>query len=331
MKRYIVLLTVVGIAVYFFVVREYMAYRQVVTERNHIAWDAYYSDFPHGWHMEEVRYIDVDVSHNINSVRSFLNSFPDSELAGRVKTIRDSLWDEEILLYKSRAQYYGIDTGGVTFLNKVLQYMKAHDNKEIYIQMNGTLKLKDYQQYSAEARAICENELYTDYPFANNMASLTSSFQTGDIEYLEKIVSDGVSKSFNRVFNPDFVSVVAYHRTDNYADSNDLFIKVNYTIQNLEFKTKQGVVTPDLWICTQDSAFLCYEPGIEVNFDCSMSLPGTSISYKFNNVSSSSDAILDAGSTEEFYRRLTSNTFAVFANNVSESFGIEGSYGANNH
>jgi hypothetical protein len=326
MKKYLILSVGLLAAVYFVFIREYIAYKKVVNERNHLAWDAYYETFPRGWHMEEVRFTQADVARDINSARNFLNFFPDSKHAKQIMAVRDSLWDAEILLYQGRATHAGVDTGGVAFFKKLLLYMKANDKKEIYLQLNKKLALKDYTDYDSLARRICELDPYMDHPVSGNVLPLTKNFQAGDISYLESIVADGISKSFSKVFNPDFVSVIPYHENDNYATAKDLFIKLDYTIQNQEIQLDNGIVIPDLWIISSDKKFECYEIGIGVHFNFSLSIPETQFTYAFLEHAVSLKDIEHAEGNEGIYRKMTANAFAECANSISEKFGIKGAY-----
>ncbi len=301
-----------------------MAYKKVMTDRTPSSWKKYFSDFPNGRHLEDVKYVQVDVCRNIVVVRDFLIDYPTGEYSILISALKDSLWDLEITKYEKKLSIQEGNKDALIFFNSLLEHMKDKNLSDISVKFTKSLDLKNYEDYNQNVIHFCDS-LYgnIDGIVTGHILPLTSNFEEGNINTLESIVVEGISKSFNNVFNEGFINVKGYNKNDS-ANANALFINIDYLIKNESLFEDYDV--PNIWTYTENKIFQTYLLGIGIEFKFTFQIPDTEVKYEFAKIAEPSGEINDIEDIRDGYQRMTQITFANYANTISENFGIQGVY-----
>ncbi len=313
----VVVLVIITITFYQLYLKDYLAYREVRKERTEDVCQDYLYNFRNGYYVEDVRFIEVDVVRKIDKVKDFIDDYPSSEYSSRVTQIKDDLWNAEIVNYEQKVQQKKGKPKAVEFFRKLLNYMKNNNIYDINLKFQSNIELKDFEDYDEKAKLLLS--MNASPPINGNMLPLKSNFSQGAISKLENIVEDGIENSLDSVFSAGFVNI----DTENYR--TDLLITINYTIKNQELQA-EGVIFPNIWTYSVDNVFSSYLLGIAVEFNFDFALPGSELNYSFIEHSDPSGTISNIDNIQEGYSRMTQMTFALFANKISNNFGLDEGY-----
>lgn len=136
------------------------------------------------------------------------------------------------------------------------------------------------------------------------------------------ILISGVQKSINKIFSPNFITVVSF------SDNKDRMphLMFNYTITSQEISNGK-VIIPHIWKYTNESGVtLNYLMGISVEFQAHFSIPESSTVFDYIEKSEPSDNINDVKNIRDGYRQMTQICFALFSNKMSKNLGLEETY-----
>ena len=306
--------------------KETLSYEKVLAEKQERFCDWYMELFPEGKHVEEVLYRKtIYAEFPFFAINEYLHRFPHGVYSDSVNHVCDLLWDTEINKYKNRDKKKE-SVNAVNYMMEMLQYMKKNRVNSIYVSVNPTIMLKDYDEYDKSKRELMEY-LYSDerLPLKNNVISLKDNFEQGDLDILKKILSDGVQQSMDSMFTPGFIKVVC----DEDKDKDDFpHLVFNYTIKNQE---DDGY--PHIWVYTETSTLYgrreipqSYLVGININFNAEFSIPNSNVSYTFSEKGVPENNISGIDDISDGYRRMTKMCFAQFSNKMAKNMGLNETY-----
>ena len=309
---------------------EMRAFGKVEDERSVEKCDWYISEYPDGRHLDNVLFIKIGLLENdMPSIVEYLQKFPTGNHASEVNELCDKLWDAEITKYSQRDKS-NESSSAVKYMTEMLQYMKEHRINAIAVDIKSTLNLKDYEEYDSKVRQFLE--VINDDPLsiADGMISLKSNFTASDNATLIDILTSGVQKSINKMFTPDFITVVANSRGGNSDIANTSsempHLNFDYTITSQEDRDG-SIVIPHVWSYTNESGkILNYLVGITVNFHAHFTIPGSSTTFDYKEKGEPSDNINNVEDIKDGYRQMTQICFAQFSNKMSQNMGLAETY-----
>lgn len=308
------------------VLEEEMAYNLVKNNPSMINIRQYYTYCGEGRRMDYVMFQEVKQASNIDVVRSFIQSYPKSKYISDAKQKLSALWTAEFDIYEEAVKKAGnsADAKSVAFFRELLKYMKSKDLSQIYIKFNRTTRLKDYTEYSAEARNYLDL-MYTDHPVKSNISSLKGNFSEGNLESLEEDVVKEMKSVFFGIFTNDFFGIDKA-TSDTKIGPNDLVLNISYEIESQE-EVVLGTKVPDLWVHSQSTeyglkSFKGYIIGIDARFNFDFKIPNSNQSYGFKYIGKPGNNISGFEGMNEGYRIMVRNTFSDFIRNIGDNFGL---------
>ena len=135
---------------------DYLAYRKVKSERTEEACNEYTTRFYDGFYLEDVRFIEIDITRSFAKVRQFKQNYPESKYTVWVNEINNALWETEYNKYLSQISELS-DPEAVEYFKTLLNYLRKNDIYQISVGFMGDMKLKDYEMYSETVRDLYEN------------------------------------------------------------------------------------------------------------------------------------------------------------------------------
>lgn len=321
----LVLAAIVALIVAIPSIKENRLYHQAMDGDEYVC-DEYIYKYPDGKHLDDVMYRKtVCVDYPLTAINDYIQKFPAGKHVDEVNAIYENLWDEEIAKYNSRDKVKESEEA-VRYMLEMLNYMKEHHVNAIQVSVNSTLKLKDYDEYDKSIQQLMEI-LYEDEVLplkAENIVSLKSNFQQGDVSNLEKILVDGVQESMDNMFTPGFIIV----KSSNEYDDQQIEcpeLAFNYTIESQEDSE-----FPHFWIYTEESYGRDipkkYLIGITIRFNADFSIPNSNVSYSYSEKGTPEDDISGIDDISDGYRRMTQICFAQFSNKMSKNMGLKETY-----
>lgn len=299
--------------------QEMRFYNEVVKERELSKCMDYINMYPDGKHLEEIVFLKVDLTKKMGNVVEYLNGYPAGKYANEVNALCDSLWDNEIAKYEMRDKT-GEAADAIKYMEEMLKYMKLNRINNIKVNIESKVNLKDYSTYDERVRKLLEIDTDDSLPLAENMISLKENFTNADQQTLKKILVEGLQKSLNKLFTPDFILVGTGAGKVNSPNVN--FV---YNIQNQE--TDLGFcIMPEVWTYSENKVPKAYLLGISINFDATFLIPNSSVSYSYSERGNPESSISNIKNISDGYRRMTIMCFARFSNTMSDNLGLEEVY-----
>ena len=294
----------------------------------------YLTKFPEGEHHDEVQQIyDECLFHNIakrgyrmSDVVTYFSTFPDGAYTNEVNRISDSIWDSEITNYYARSKSKKA-TKATMYLDAMFDYMKANRVTSLAYTTTSKYQLKDYEDYSQEIRDVMEMEdRYKLLPVAGNVLSLKENFTAENKLLLKDIFKKGLQASFDSIFSPGFIQVVA-HSNAKVGDKKIPLpeVRFDYLITNQE-EEFLGEQFPRLWIHSENNAPRNYLMGIAILYHVKFTIPGSDISYEFTDKGSTENEIGKIRDLNDGYRLMTIMSFERFSDKIYQSFGWNSIY-----
>lgn len=325
MKKKIIIGVVVAIVLLIIAmpyIKDYKAYSRVKSENTISSCDWYVEEFPDGRYLDEVLYLKVNLSDNDMPVLvEYLNKCPQGEHANEINSLCDQLWDNEIIKYTQRDKNRE-SAEAVAYMTEMLQYMKSHRINTIAIDINPTLKLKDYDEYDKEVRDFFELINDNSLSIEKGMISLKSNFTSSDNHSLMEILTDGVQRSMNKMFSPDFITVIP----QDISNGDMPQLHFDYTISSQEEKDGDTVF-PHLWTYSDHNGrVLNYLVGISITFNAHFSIPGSSTTFDYSEKGEPASNINNVEDIRDGYRQMTAICFAQFSNKMSTNLGLKETY-----
>ena len=295
--------------------------------------ESYYSKYPNGRYYEDVMNMELELAEQgegdkpVAVLTRYLHKFPDGKYAPQFNVKCDSLWDIEIAKYNQRDKSQE-SPEAVKFMTEMLAYMKAKRVNAVNLKINPTVHLKDYSEYDGNTKALL-SLLYAMEKVnidTTMILSLKANFTEQDRSVLVDILAQGMEKSFGRMFSSDFVAI---NTNSNKFDETSPDITINYEIKNQEFEIVEQAM-PEIWTYKEQNAILRnqyhikgYILGIDVKFDTTFTIPGSSTTYPFAEIGEPGKVISNIQSLSEGYRLMTQMCFAKFSNKMSDNLGLE--------
>lgn len=302
--------------------KETIMYQQAMNNNEESYCQRYADEFPKGKHLEEVLYHNIAcVYFPLSAINAYLQNFPSGKYADSVNAAYERLWDAEIEKYNRRDRKNESEEA-VKYMTEMLQYMKANHVNDIQVNVNSTLDLKDYSEYSYSIRSALEREYdRVSLPLnESNMVSLKDNFQQGDVNSLKEILIEGVQRSMDRMFTPGFIVVKA-------ESLNCPQLTFNYTIKSQE---NHGV--PEIWTYSEKSSYALYATpkkylmGITVNCNANFTIPNSPVTYSYSEKGVPENNINGIQDISDGYRRMTQMCFKQFSNKMSQNMGLQKTY-----
>lgn len=303
-------------------------YWQMSKENTSDSYKRYISKYPSGIKIEDAwsGYIMKEDS-SMTSLAEYLNAMPEGEQYSSILKIYDGRWDTQIEKYNNRDSKgsKNEDPDAVAYVEDMLRYMKSNRVNTLVVDIKSELKLKDYDTYSDMEKLI--THLLCGKWEESKMISITENFSSADNSILQQIIVDGIQKSFNRIFSPDFISVVGRQSLTN---ANSLpYVIVNYSICNQEdvFGTDKQFSVPQIWVYTVDKViqqnFLI---GINIIFNAKFCIPNSYVQYSYIGNGHPEEDLNDVKDIRNGYRMMTQICFAKFSNEISKNLGLKEVY-----
>ncbi|MGN0316565.1 MAG: hypothetical protein ACI4E1_01380 [Lachnospira sp.] len=332
-KKAAIVLAIIGAIILAFVVfnlpfvKEIRAYNRIKDYPAEYSCKQYYEDFPDGKHTEDVLYLEESVSSSpITVICRYLRNFPQGKYSDVMRHRCDSLWDEQI------SHYEALDKSTLTpnaqkYMHALLQYMKKHFVTTIKLEIESELELKDYTEYDKSIRDRMER-FYDNplLPLKENMVSIKKNFSAGYESYLTNTLQEGVSKSFEHVFDSDFVSISTSNEEDDEIESNiSPVIHIKYIIKSQEDKGY-----PHIWCYSETTNGIetekAYLIGIDIRFIVDYTIPNSEISYTLSEKGTPENDINGISDITEGYQEMTKICFAEFSNKMAKNIGLAPAY-----
>lgn len=243
-------------------------------EITNIAIEKYIDQFPAGKHIDEVLNIQLDAAINtvepeavLNAVDKYLELMPKGKYVTKAKAARDSVWDNEIRKYKTKAS--GIASAeGSKYILDLLTYLKSKNSRTIYVEGNPKLNLTDFDEYPEIVRQGVTMSLGTNA--SSEVLSIKDKITDEKVKSWIDQVTNGLQKGFDNVLSPGFI------RFENVTDSiappaGSPKIIFNFTVGTQTHK-ENGYTIPDVWY--EEGNFLnkLNLLGINLDFDVSFFL-----------------------------------------------------------
>ncbi|GAA3514797.1 hypothetical protein GCM10022393_30910 [Aquimarina addita] len=313
---------------YFSFFDDYFKYLQVKSERTEVVCNQYAYKFPDGYFIEEVAMIKFQTTRDIEHVKDFMNTYPDSKEYKEVEDFKNQLWASEIKRYDSIVNVNtGFDKEAVSFFRNLLLYMRDQNNTEIQLDLQGDVEVKDFEEYPEEVITLLdmqfkasENRTVTD-----NIAAIKKHYRRGNIRSYERIITNSIEESFENVLSENFIKIVKEGSSD-----TGVAIKITYHIKNQEYgnldaQEDEGTGVPNIWVYGKDGAtngFISYIIGVSIAYDFKMAIPDTQFTYAFSHKTNALDDINNVANIEDGYQRMTEQNFYNYANDISVKFGL---------
>ncbi len=335
-KKNIITLSVIGVLILSVVIynlpyfKELRFYNKVVKENSEWMCEEYIEKFPEGRHIEDIYMMKINITQDMTSISTYISEFPEGKYVTRVNQVCDSLWDVEIEKYNAKDKSQS-NLVAVKYMDELLQYMKIHRINTINLSITPDLRLKDFDSYEESVKALvksCYEE--PSLPFDNNLISITEEFTSADNNTLCEILSEGLSRSLNRIFTPGFLSIVTEKDEPSVPQ-----VTFNYTIANQEEKGLWAGI-PVIWTYSEGSPSYygsnvtytskAYLIGISIHLDATFTIPNSSTIFHYTQDGEPSENISGIKNIKDGYRRMTTICFMLFSNEMTENLGLESIY-----
>lgn len=327
-RIYIIGAIVILVIAYFSFFDDYFKYLEVKNKRTEIVCNQYEYKFPKGFFIEEVAMIKFQTTRDIEHVKDFMNTYPDSKNYKEVEDFKNQLWASEIKRYDS---IVGVNTGfdkdAVIFFRNLLLHMRDKNSTEIQLDLQGDVDVKDFEEYPTEVIKLLdtqfkasENRTVTDH-----IAAIKKHYRQGSISGYERIITNSIEESFENVLSENFIKIVRSNSSD-----TDLVIQIKYHIKNQEYgdvgeSVMGNAGIPNIWVYGKgdtSNEFISYIIGVSIAYDFKMEIPDTQFNYAFNHQTNALDDIENVSNIKDGYQRMTEQNFYNYANDISAKFGL---------
>ena len=295
----------------------------------------YLHKYPNGEHFSEVKRLFESFVHKkirgngaqMTDIMTYLNNFPNGAHAEEVNKLCDSIWDSEIDKYHSRPKVKKT-TKATVYFNEMLEYMKTNRINTMIMSTTSTIRLKDYSEYSQSVRDMLEEESFGILPIKGNVVSIRENFSASDQTSLVSILGEGLQSSLDSVFSPGFVSVRTSGSEYEEINGHKVYypkVDFSYVIKSQE-DVFLGVTYPHLWTYSTNNVPLKYLVGISITFNAKFTIPNSTVSYECSGKGHPEKDIYGIIDIRDGYRRMTTMSFARFADDMYSKLGLKEIY-----
>jgi hypothetical protein len=272
----------------------------------------------------------------ITDMIAFMNSETSSNRMDSVLVAYNRKWDNVIQVYDKTAKENKAAATPKAFFVDLLKYLKTNRKTTIYIDFQKTVKLKEWDEFSIEARKLLA-EFVKKEPGNNKNPSLMDVepvsiqgyFSDSKIRAQEMEVLSTLQSQLEAVLGNDITLV----ETDS-PPANEPLIRANYRIQN---KILTNIIffgdIPTVYVLTQKevsprysetkTSFMNYLMGVNVNWNFSCMIPGSKPAFQFNTTTNPQDAIDGFDDTDGAYKKMLQLPFDNFSTKISTTFGLD--------
>lgn len=321
---------VIGIIIYNLpICEEYRDYKKVVNTNSVYesfeSCDTYLEKYhTNGRHSGDVMYLKVQrTKYEIPVMADYLRSYPKHAHHDDVKNKYDARWEEEIAKYENRDMSKE-DKDAVAYMTAMLKYMRDHYCNDILVGVDLQTNLKEYNEYEENVRLFLELYSASSMKIEDGMVLLKDNFSTRNKKELKNILVDGLQKSFNRIFTPDFIHVTT--EKSEHIDATPI-VRFKCTINSQE-DVDGDLVMPHVWVYKESvtNKVLGYLMGISIYFDANFSIPDSEICYNYAEYGTPERGIQNIENIKEGYLHMSAMCFAQFANKMSQNLGLKEIY-----
>ena len=318
-----VIATVLAIGLfYFFFLGDYLQYRKVINDQNIYEVEQYYSDYPDGWFLEEVKVEEVKITRDILLVRNFFIQFPKSEYYDEIEDLRLELWNTEISNFNNLVleNYNDYEQEAVEFFRNLFVYMRDNSKSTIKMSMLGEVNVINFEQFPEDVQILWDlMSIYEqDIAVTDNVLSLTRYYSKGNLSLYEHEIAESIESCFENILSKNFISVS--HKSRDSA--NELEIFIDYKVNNQMINDEGYEHLPNIWTYTVGDEFKSYVMGVEILFNFNFVIPGIDV-YTFSQNAEPDLTIEGFEGIEEGYEMMTRQIFVDFANKIDTKFGIK--------
>lgn len=314
----IIVITVAFILFYHIFLKDFLAYNQAKVKHTSEACEAYLSRFPNGYYVEDVRFIDIEITRNFGKIRKFKQLYAKSKYIDRVNKIYLEIWANEKSRYQANISDLS-NPDAVAYFSALLEYLCQNDLYTVSIGFFSDVSLKDFETYPVHVKDALELDFKSaGFPaIATNIYPLGSNYSQGQISILEEIVISALQRSLDQVFSKGFLKV---SKLDGQigADNRPMML-VQYAIKNQEDKN-----VPVLWNLLEEQLFKAYVLGISIDFVFASRVPADNDAalYSFADQYFPTEDFTFSGGIEDGYAKMTQQVFNKFAANISTNFSL---------
>lgn len=311
-------IALLGLLFYFSYFKEYLVISEIREKRNIDLCNDYYYNYPDGRYLDEVRFIDIEITRDISKVIKFIEVFPFSEYKPKVEEIRKDLWQKEIDKYVDKIKNSNdYSTESVKYFTELLNYMKDSGKNIIKLNIEGKHNLKDWSEYDTFKFLIKELD-------TNKLIPLKSNYQSNDISDIESVIRNSIILSFGNVLQSGFINIVSNYSK---SDGEEPTINVLYTIKNQELVV-QGYTFPNVWeyitfedkLSRNDRTVEGYLIGIDIDFILEIEVPGSAVPYRSYHEGKPGIYVNNIDNVYDGYKKMTQQAFKDFGNTIAKKF-----------
>jgi len=201
---------------------------------------------------EECLFRTLATEPEIQRVNTFLNRYPNSVFLDSVQNIRTSLLKNAIADF-DRARKPGKASASQVFFRNTLDYLAANNDNTIRIVFRQETKLKDWDEYSDEERAIVDKftsfnnaMAETDYPEPSSQPPTSiKNFFSASTGSLENRLTLTVQTKMDTLFGTGMIQVNKHHGTDK---PTGLVMEIDYRVSTLEEDAGPQGKFPSLYV-----------------------------------------------------------------------------------
>ena len=296
----------------------------------------YYTKYPEGKYMEEViafheNYLYdriVKRGNELSDIIGYFDSFPNGKHIDEVTEIYNTRWDNVLTKYNdiSKAKANSKD---VAFIRDMLQYMRENRIHDIVLDVDMSVKVKDYEKYASIVKELLEYETYQGHSIKDNIPSIEGAFSESYVITIKSRLTDYMKEELSTIVFDDFISLRVVETVSENETSPVLNVKCKIVNDDTYYEWLNAYY-PSIWVHTQSSAlsstmqmFKGYLLGIAVDFEANFKIPSTNKSrtYKFSGTPGNSD-ISNIDSSFDAYKVMVSRCVDDFADNYSRRIGM---------
>lgn len=294
--------------------------------------DEYLIAYPDGRHKDEVLYLPIkkyweaqDVAKTLMSVSRYLRECPNGAQISEVKNIYNQVWNAEISKYEKETASTA-STEGRDFVKNMLIYMRDHNIRTIYVDVNSQLELKEYSEYPADIRNAMElsQPKSERFQLPGDMNTITDRISKDDVKDWANEVISSLQNGFDKVLTEGFIEFEKRPEGE-VAKKDAPYVSLTYIVKTQE--SRYGSYTiPEIWTYTQTENGYVINGGlylgISLDFIANFIIPGNQDKFEVSAGGDPGDTEIRNVDPSEVYTRMCERCVVSFTNKIESSFGI---------
>lgn len=290
---------------------------------------------------EECFYYNLKLSPSFAMIDKYYENFEEGNFVDSVLILEKKIWADSKDQYLLHNNSNEIPFKTRKLMTELFDYGAKSRNRQISVIFNPTLLLKDWEDYSQEARTVVDTIFTlrnranrTDYPMPTDLPppSIKNAIQSSK-KHLERTIISALQIRLDSLFvtNPFLVK--------NEEQSGDYHtyphIMIDYNIEILTDNV-YSVEFPVLYLYVQENRsnqelysainseekFLGFLLATSVEWDMEFKLPQSETRYEFKTTSRPEKHLSGARGKNDAYQIMLSSTFEDYALQIAEKFGF---------